>query len=115
MSKEASDKTAALVAEEQGSSGAGAPPMELSASEKEILDRQLNGLSEERRAPSLWSYTTTWDKILIVISIAAAIIAGALNPLLTVSHTPPDSSQRKQNANKTRPPAGTIWSDCRFV
>jgi hypothetical protein len=61
------------------------PPLVLSESEKNIVDVQLNGLPAGIEAPSLWSYTTTWDKVVIVVSVAAAIIAGALNPLLTVS------------------------------
>ncbi|EFR00485.1 leptomycin B resistance protein pmd1 [Nannizzia gypsea CBS 118893] len=59
------------------------PPV-LSESEKEIVNLQLNGLAAELDTQSLWSYTTTWDKAIIVISVVAAILGGASNPLLTV-------------------------------
>ncbi|KAF3891618.1 ABC transporter [Trichophyton interdigitale] len=59
-------------------------PVNLSESEKEVVDLQLNGLPTGLDAQSLWSYTTTWDKAIIVLSVAAAILSGAANPLLTV-------------------------------
>lgn len=61
-------------------------PVNLSESEKEVVDLQLNGLPTGLDAQSLWSYTTTWDKAIIVLSVAAAILGGAANPLLTVCH-----------------------------
>lgn len=53
--------------------------------EKVILERQINGLSiqgEEKR--SLLSYSTTGDKIIILISFTCAILGGILNPLIAV-------------------------------
>ena len=78
------DEKTGQKAEAQGTAGT-EPPKVLSASEKEILNRQLNGLPAELKATSLLSYTTTFDIVLIVISVASAIIAGGLNPLLTVN------------------------------
>jgi ATP-binding cassette subfamily B (MDR/TAP) protein 1 len=51
-----------------------------------ILDRQLNGIAgtEQIKHSSLLAYTTPVDIFFIGISSLAAIIAGALNPLLTV-------------------------------
>ncbi|KAF7529216.1 hypothetical protein G7054_g9911 [Neopestalotiopsis clavispora] len=53
--------------------------------EKVILERQINGLSiqgEEKR--SLLSYSTTGDKIIILISFTCAILGGILNALIAV-------------------------------
>ncbi|EFE31607.1 uncharacterized protein ARB_01507 [Trichophyton benhamiae CBS 112371] len=60
------------------------PLVILSDSEKEIVELQLNGLPTAIDAQSLWSYTTAWDKTIIIVSVAAAILGGASNPLLTV-------------------------------
>lgn len=51
-----------------------------------ILDRQLNGVSGtgQLKQTSLLAYATTVDLIFIGLSCFSAIIAGALNPLLTV-------------------------------
>lgn len=50
-----------------------------------ILNTQLHGLSTEgKRARSVFSFATTLDLVVIAISCLAAIIAGGLNPLLTV-------------------------------
>ncbi|GAM40302.1 leptomycin efflux transporter [Talaromyces pinophilus] len=51
-----------------------------------ILDRQLNGVSGtgQLKQTSLLAYATTVDLIFIGLSCLSAIIAGALNPLLTV-------------------------------
>ena len=87
MSEKMSEKTTGLEVEtqDQGSSHIKSPPKVLSASEKTILDRQLHGLPAELKVTNLLSYATTFDKFVIAISIASAIIAGTLNPLLTVS------------------------------
>lgn len=65
------------------------PLVILSDSEKEIVELQLNGLPTAIDAQSLWSYTTAWDKTIIIVSVAAAILGGASNPLLTVSRYTP--------------------------
>jgi ATP-binding cassette subfamily B (MDR/TAP) protein 1 len=51
-----------------------------------ILDRQLNGIpkSGQPKNGTVLAYATPVDISLIIISSLAAIIAGALNPLLTV-------------------------------
>ena len=51
-----------------------------------ILERQLNGVQVSRQAKNrtVLSYATLADISLIAVSASAAIIAGALNPLLTV-------------------------------
>lgn len=51
-----------------------------------ILDRQLNGIPKSGKSKNgtVLAYATPVDISLIIISSLAAIIAGALNPLLTV-------------------------------
>ncbi|KAI9733531.1 MAG: hypothetical protein M1834_003131 [Cirrosporium novae-zelandiae] len=60
--------------------------MHLDEQEREILDRQLNGLPSqpERGKRTVFTYTTLSDKFILFISALSAVIAGALNPLLTV-------------------------------
>jgi ATP-binding cassette subfamily B (MDR/TAP) protein 1 len=52
--------------------------------EKEVLRRQLEGLPRETSPPTIFAYVQSFDIVLIIISTASSIIAGALNPLLTV-------------------------------
>ena len=53
--------------------------------ENDILNRQLNGLPSGASHGSLFAYLLPWDIAVLVVSCASAIIAGALNPLLTVN------------------------------
>jgi len=52
----------------------------------DVLDSQLNGLSGGigRDRGTILSYATKLDVVVMVISSISAIIAGSLNPLLTV-------------------------------
>ncbi|KAF2717196.1 leptomycin B resistance protein pmd1 [Polychaeton citri CBS 116435] len=50
----------------------------------EVLDHQLNGLPTSGGARTVLSFATPLDLLIIVISCLAAIVAGGLNPLLTV-------------------------------
>jgi len=51
-----------------------------------ILDRQLNGIQrEEKQSMSVFAYATLGDKIILSVSSACAVVAGALNPLVPVS------------------------------
>lgn len=59
----------------------------LDAQQQAILNRQLFGLPAGPHA-TLLAYATPLDVVTIVISSIAAIVAGALNPLLTVTPTP---------------------------
>ncbi|KAF3483987.1 uncharacterized protein GIQ15_03311 [Arthroderma uncinatum] len=80
------------------------PPLMLSESEKQILELQLNGLPAEPDIQNLWSYTTAWDKVVIIVSVVSAIIAGALNPLLTVIYgLTVGSFAKKSNGNTSIP------------
>lgn len=57
----------------------------MDATRQDILDQQLQGLSTVgKRARTVFTFASTLDLILITISCLAAIIAGGLNPLLTV-------------------------------
>ncbi|KAB8239515.1 ABC transporter ATP-binding protein [Aspergillus alliaceus] len=50
-----------------------------------ILDRQLNGIqSQEKQSINVFAYATLADKIILSVSSACAIFAGALNPLVPV-------------------------------
>ncbi|KAE8392428.1 P-loop containing nucleoside triphosphate hydrolase protein [Aspergillus alliaceus] len=50
-----------------------------------ILDRQLNGIqSQEKQSINVFAYATLADKIIMSVSSACAIFAGALNPLVPV-------------------------------
>ncbi|KAF4634705.1 hypothetical protein G7Y89_g3398 [Cudoniella acicularis] len=51
---------------------------------KEILDIQLNGLPAQGAPRTVFVYATSFDVVIIIFSCIAAIIAGALNPLLTI-------------------------------
>ena len=56
---------------------------------KRVLDQQRNGLpiGSEKGAgtTSITYYATLSDRLIIIISALCAILAGALNPILTVS------------------------------
>jgi ATP-binding cassette subfamily B (MDR/TAP) protein 1 len=62
--------------------------------EEEILNRQLDGTLVENAPSSVLAYASRADIAAMVISGIAAIIAGALNPLLTVSLILITSAQR---------------------
>lgn len=50
-----------------------------------ILARQVHGLAQVPSArPSLYSYATPHDKLIILISFFCAILGGVLNPLISV-------------------------------
>ncbi|KAH0556810.1 hypothetical protein GP486_005401 [Trichoglossum hirsutum] len=51
---------------------------------KEVLDRQLDGLPSEDDNGTIYAYVMPFDFVLMATSCISAIIAGALNPLLTV-------------------------------
>lgn len=57
------------------------------AQQQVILNRQLFGLPAAPHG-TLLAYATPLDVVAITISFIAAIVAGALNPLLTVIPTP---------------------------
>ncbi|KAI1260330.1 leptomycin B resistance protein pmd1 [Xylariaceae sp. FL1019] len=50
----------------------------------DILDHQLNGLPSGKPAKSVFSFATTLDFVIIAVGCLSSIIAGGLNPLLTV-------------------------------
>jgi hypothetical protein len=52
-----------------------------------VLNRQANGLPTTERVRSVFSLATPLDLAIIAVSCVAAIVAGGLNPLLTVSIT----------------------------
>lgn len=57
----------------------------LDAEQLRILNEQLHGVvTDDKQARSILSFATSLDYIIIAISCLAAIIAGGLNPLLTV-------------------------------
>ena len=58
--------------------------MALDKTEELILEKQVDGLPSEKRSHTVFAYASPSDVILLVVSIFSAIIAGALNPLLTV-------------------------------
>ncbi|ETS85737.1 hypothetical protein PFICI_03762 [Pestalotiopsis fici W106-1] len=59
--------------------------MALNNQEKIILERQINGLAAQRPGKgSLLSYSTTLDKVILLISFTCAILGGILNPLIAV-------------------------------
>lgn len=62
-------------------------PSRVLGTEENILDRQLNGLQDRngKGKLGLWTYTTRWDNLVIVLSSITGIAAGAANPLLVVS------------------------------
>jgi ATP-binding cassette subfamily B (MDR/TAP) protein 1 len=60
--------------------------------EEEILSRQLNGSSAETADGTVFAYAAPVDIAVMVVSGVAAIMAGALNPLLTVSLIPTSCS-----------------------
>lgn len=53
--------------------------------ENEVLDHQMNGLPGGKVAKSVFNFATPLDLVIIAISCVAAVVAGALNPLLTAS------------------------------
>jgi ATP-binding cassette, subfamily B (MDR/TAP), member 1 len=53
--------------------------------EQAILKRQLDSPSVSASWLKLYRYATTWDKVMVAISILCAIGAGAAMPLMTVS------------------------------
>ena len=56
----------------------------LDEKEKEILEYQVDDVPHNKKPRTVFAYATTSDLIILAISIISAIIAGALNPLLTV-------------------------------
>ncbi|KAJ4316133.1 hypothetical protein N0V94_005621 [Neodidymelliopsis sp. IMI 364377] len=61
------------------------PRMQLNAQQRTILDRQTNGLPEGKASKSnIMAYATNFDVFVLLVSVISAIVAGALNPLLTV-------------------------------
>ncbi|KAI1773033.1 putative ABC multidrug transporter [Hypoxylon cercidicola] len=60
--------------------------MDLNEQQKQILDRQLNGLPREgyNGKRGILKYTTPRDRILLFISFAGAILGGVLTPLIAV-------------------------------
>jgi ATP-binding cassette, subfamily B (MDR/TAP), member 1 len=62
--------------------------------EDAVLARQLHGLTANRPRPGLLAFASSTDKLLLILSTVCAGLAGALNPLLTVScartHKPSD-------------------------
>ncbi len=56
----------------------------LDENQNEILDHQLNGLPTSKGARTVFSFATPLDLSIIAISCVAAIVAGGLNPLLSV-------------------------------
>ncbi|KAM5473622.1 putative ABC-type xenobiotic transporter [Microsporum audouinii] len=71
--------------EEQLSGSNGLPPHVEDEHARRILLRQLDGLpADSSRNSTVFAYAQPLDVALIVISTLSAVIAGALNPLLTV-------------------------------
>ncbi|KAI0192134.1 multidrug resistance protein 1, 2, 3 [Astrocystis sublimbata] len=59
--------------------------MEPNSQEKNILERQTNGLpTEHLKKTNLLDFLTLKDKIIILISIVSAIFGGILNPIISV-------------------------------
>lgn len=58
--------------------------IERASEEEEILNRHLHGCSAGWKSRSVFSYASTSDIAIMIASIIASVIAGALNPLLTV-------------------------------
>jgi hypothetical protein len=71
----------------------------LSKQKRAILDRQLNGLPSTRNHQkfSLWPYATKRDKIVILLSSMASIVAGAANPFISVRPPLSQSSHFQQD------------------
>jgi len=67
----------------------------MEGTENEILDHQLNGLPKNgKRTRTIFSFATPLDLTIISISCIAAIIAGGLNPLMTVGSPTIDLGKR---------------------
>ena len=79
MEKSPSPERGAASSEPKGST------ISLSVLETEVLARQLDGLPGNTRRGTVFSYATHSDILIMLLSCISAIIAGALNPLLTVS------------------------------
>lgn len=58
---------------------------QIALKKEEVLSRQLNGLPCTNNIRTVFAYATRFDLVVILFSCISAIIAGALNPLLTVS------------------------------
>jgi hypothetical protein len=60
--------------------------MDLSEKERNILDRQLNGLppKDPDHRSTIFEYATSFDKIVLLISSICAVIGGILNPFIAV-------------------------------
>jgi hypothetical protein len=67
--------------------------------ERAVLKRQLDIPSVSVNWLKLYRYATTWDKIIVGISVFCAIGAGAVMPLMTVSW--PSSIRRMRIHNLT--------------
>jgi ATP-binding cassette subfamily B (MDR/TAP) protein 1 len=76
--------------EKDGSLSPGALRLELQDDEKEVLRRQIDTPeSQMSRLALLYTCTTSYELLLLVISSIAAIIGGALQPVSFVSCSPP--------------------------
>ncbi|KAI9660166.1 MAG: hypothetical protein M1821_001518 [Bathelium mastoideum] len=58
--------------------------MGLTSEEEEILRRHLHSHPIDGMRRTVFSYASTSDIVVMVVSIVASVIAGALNPLLTI-------------------------------
>lgn len=87
------------------------------------LDRQLHGLPshDDDKNNSLVTYATTTDVFWVLTSSLAAVIAGALNPLLTVLYNPFFLPQPLPLARVSAEmladiaTAGHLWTVCRCI
>jgi hypothetical protein len=79
------------------------PPKEmlLDDQQTEALERQINGLPATKRARNVFSFATPLDLVIIGISCLAAVVAGGLNPLLTVSILAPISTNSSNTNNRS--------------
>ena len=80
--------------------------------EEEILNRQLNGSSVKAVNGTVFAYAAPVDIAVLGLSAVAAIIAGALNPLLTVSLLPASCSHSIEYAHRY---PGHIWPACWYL
>ncbi|KAH6642804.1 hypothetical protein C7974DRAFT_302946 [Boeremia exigua] len=75
----------------------------LTKQERAILDRQLNGLPSTRSHQkfSLWPYATKRDKMAIVLSSIAGLVAGAANPFISVRPLLSQPSRSQKTSSRT--------------
>lgn len=78
------------MSEKGGSLSPGTLRLELKDDEKEVLRRQIDTpKSQMSRLALLYTCTTPYELLLLVISSIAAIIGGALQPVSFVGCSPP--------------------------